>query len=130
MKALSFLGGFLGLALVAAPAPAQVELRWKFQPGDTFTAQTDMNMRQTVSVLGMDQNMDMKMTTTVSFLVKGVSGEEVTLEQTYETTKFDMEGNPFASAMEDAMEKLKGLKVSFTFNPRTQEIIKVEGAKK
>jgi len=127
MKTLSYLGAFLGLALFAAPAPAQVELAWKFKSGDTFYAQTEMTMKQSVNVLGMNQNIDTKMTVTLGFAVKAVNGDDVVLEQTFEGTKVD--GNPLAGMMEEAMDKIKGLKISFTFNAKTHDISKIEGAK-
>lgn len=127
MKKLAFVGAFLALALLAAPASAQVQMAWKFQPGDTFTAQTEMAMKQTVTVLGMNQNMDTKMTIAVDYTVKSASGSEVTLEQVFSSVKVDE--SPVAAMMQEVLDKLKGQKLTFTLNTEKKEVTKIEGAK-
>ena len=127
MNKLTLGGAILALVLCIAPAPAQTQLAWKFSAGDSLAAVSEMNMKQTVKVLGMDQNIDTKMTMTVTYAVKAVNGDEVQFEQTFDGTK--VEGNPFAGMMEESLDKLKGQKISFTLNTKTNEVVKLDGVK-
>jgi hypothetical protein len=127
MNKRSFLGAALAAVVLAVPAPAQDQLAWKFQAGDNFTVQSEMRMKQTVKANVIDRSDDVNMTIIVGFAVKSVSGKEVVLEQSFESAKAD--GGPQASAVEDALDKLKGVKITFTLDTEKQEVVKIEGVK-
>ena len=58
------------LVTAAAPAPADVEMRWKFKPDERFYLEEVQKLNQTVEVLGNKQQQEMETTSVYSFTVK------------------------------------------------------------
>jgi hypothetical protein len=104
----SWLGLFLVLSAVAAPAHGQDQLRWKFKQGDKFWLKSETHLKQTATVEDKDVvPVEIETTTLASYTVEKVESDgSVTLEQKIESMK--IKANDKLGGLDKAADKFKG----------------------
>jgi hypothetical protein len=112
----------LMLAAVLIPGQSDSSLTWKLKKDDTFYVKTANTIKQTIQVLGMDQDQDQESTTYHKYKVLSADKDGIVVEQTIQ--KADMK-SPLPGA-ENIGAKMKGLKLTYTLNAKN-EVSKVEG---
>lgn len=110
--------------LLAALAPGQGDepLAWKLKKDDTFYVKTTNSIKQTVEVLNQKMNQDQEQTTYHKYQVLSADKGGLVVEQTIQ--KMEVKGE--LPGLGDFADKMKGVKLKFTFNAK-QEVTKVEG---
>ncbi len=78
--------------LVAGPAIAAKQFRLKFKEGDVFKVTMNQDTKQTISVMGRDQEMPMNMVMTMTWNVKKVNADK-TFEMTQTIDRVQMTMN-------------------------------------
>lgn len=124
----------LALAVVAAlalaaPATAQdtVALKWSLKEGDLFYTNTVADMDMTMTVLGADVNVKMKMTGVQRYKILSAKPGATKVELTMLALKMTAEGLPAgAGGVGDIGDRVKGATVTATLND-DMEVTKVEG---
>jgi hypothetical protein len=121
------LAAVAALAL-AAPAPAQdVSLKWTLKEGDLFYTNTVADMDMTMTVLGTDVNVKMKMTGVQRYKILSAKPGATKVELTMLALKMTAEGLPAgAGGVGDIGDRVKGATVTATLND-DMEVTKVEG---
>lgn len=113
----------LTLSLVLlAPAPGPAALKWKLEKGTTFYAKNSVLLKQTVTVMGNDQEQEQDQVSYSKFEVLSADEKGFTIEQTME--KSEVKGNMPGAA--DAAKKMKGVVLTYTLNEKF-EVKKVKG---
>src|SRR5262249_49578352 len=101
----------------AAPALGQeVTLKWKFKQGETFYVEDVLNSRQSMSVLGQQQEVEQKTTTVTSYTVKKVTSDQIVLDMKIEDVEVRSKGG-LGGAFEKIMEKTRGATFTVTITP-------------
>ncbi len=116
----------LVLCLAFAPvavADDPVVLKWVLKEDDTFYAKSVVLNDMKIEVLGMNQDVNMKMTTVTKYKVKSVKPDATVVEMTYTDVQMDADALP---GVGNIGEKMKGLMLTATFD-QDMEITKVEG---
>jgi len=108
------------------PAQEAVSLKWNLKEGDTFYAKSVVVNDMKIDVLGMNQDIKMKMTTVTKYKVKSVKPGALVVDMTYTDVQMDADALPGVGGIGD---KMKGLTISATFD-EDMEITKVEGYEK
>ncbi|MBM3981671.1 MAG: hypothetical protein FJ304_15620 [Planctomycetes bacterium] len=113
---------------LAAPAPAQdVSLKWTLKEGDQFYTNTVADMDMTMTVLGTDVNVKMKMTGVQRYKILSSKPGATKVELTMLALKMTAEGLPAgAGGVGDIGDRVKGATVTATLND-DMEVTKVEG---
>jgi Family of unknown function (DUF6263) len=107
---------------VSGSAQGQVQLEWKFTPGDKFYLEHVMNVKQVVEAGGMKQPLDALNTTVYSIKVVKVAPGQTVLEQKIESMKVKG-GTPDQAKVS---EKMVGSVFTITLNDKGL-VTKVEG---
>jgi hypothetical protein len=116
MKWLNWLAAPALLAALAGPAPAQVEVKWKFKEGDTFYLEESVANKQTVRV-GESLNRQELNQTRVSRVkvLKVLPDGGAVLEIKVESVKAASQGGS-AEAEEKVVKRLEGTVLTVTLN--------------
>jgi hypothetical protein len=89
---------FLLLGVLAAPAQAQVELRWRFQKDDVFFVEEATTSRQTLTFTNSESRQELDYTRVSRFTVKQKNPDDsLVLEQKIETVKINRTGGATAA---------------------------------
>jgi hypothetical protein len=121
--------GWLGLVVVcglALPAQAQVAIDWKFQQGDTFFLETENKNNQTMKVAGQAIPSDTDTTDVHKFEVVSASADSVVLKRTVVAVKIKSQ-SPAADELEKMHQRVIGMSINLTLDPRARKVTKVEG---
>ncbi len=127
-----FVPALLVVAALAAPAAAQdpVALKWSLKEGDLFYTNNRADMDMSMSVLGQDVTIKMKMTAVQRYKILSAKPGATKVELTMLTMKMEAEGlPPGAGGLGDIGDRVKGATVTATLNDEL-EVTKVEGYEK
>lgn len=118
----------LAIGALAAPAeaPAQVQLQWKLNEGDTFYLETTGITKQMMKIMGTPIQQEFDTTTVDSYKVVKKTTDQIVLEKKVEAMKIKATGQG-AEEAEKIAQKVKGAVFTLTLDPRTNTITKVEG---
>lgn len=127
-----FAPALLVAAALAAPAPAQdpVALKWSLKEGDLFYTNNRTDMDMSMTVLGQDVNIKMKMTAVQRYKILSAKPGATKVELTMLAMKMEAEGlPPGAGGLGDVGDRVKGATVTATLNDEL-EVTKVDGYEK
>lgn len=114
---------------VSTPASAQDAIAWRFKEGETLRYSTAMKMKQSMSLMGNDVNVDMDMKTATDAIVKKTSaGGPTTIEQKIVEMSGTMNGPMGNVDMEEQLKALVGASYSVVLGPNG-EVIEIKGLK-
>jgi hypothetical protein len=124
-----WIGAFVALAALAAPAHAQVTLEWKFTEGETFYLQSVSSSRQSTTVFGKELRQDFDVTFVFRVKVEKLNPDKsAVLDEQVEKVTVQNTGIPTGGlAAEDKFNQLlKGTRFRITVTSRG-EVTKFEG---
>ena len=123
------IGAVLALAVLAAPAHAQVQLEWKFKEGDKFYLETINSFKQSMKTLGKELKQDLDLTFVFSVAVQKVNEDKsAVLEERLESVEVKNAGGPTGGipAEDKFNQQVKGATFRVTVTPRG-EVTRFEG---
>jgi hypothetical protein len=116
----------LALALLPGALAAQEKLAWKFKEGEKFYLEEKTTIKQTIKVLGNDEEKEEEQLNLVSFLVKKKTADGVVLVQTIEKLKSETKRGKEDPNTQQILEKMTGHQFTITLNNQGK-ITKFEG---
>jgi hypothetical protein len=107
------------------PAQAQVNMKWKFEKGDTFFMEEIQDMKMNMTFFGNTQKVETKTTTTTKFTVLDKTSDgNIVLERRIESMK--MSSPMSLPGADDMAKQMEGVTFKITLKP-TMEVSKIEG---
>jgi len=125
----AMLSAIVLVAVAAAPTLAlgqETTLKWKFKQGEKFYVEDVVEMKNTIVVLGQNQNIQEKTTTVTSYEVVKITTDAVELKMKIEHV--DARSDAGISQFSKIMEKTKGAVFGVTVTPASK-VTKFEGFK-